>query len=135
MSQKQPQFLGEAATDLFEFALLFLAFHDNETDDNVTIRTLEYAARAAIAKAEGKPCNGPMTSEMIQKLKDDYLAWTGGFAPDDDEAIFSFIELGMQSGPDPEEARFVLRQWMNQTGAEEILPTEPLILNIRRKSD
>jgi hypothetical protein len=44
--------LHEAAPKLLEFARLFLAYHDNETDDDVTIETLEHAARAAIAGAE-----------------------------------------------------------------------------------
>ncbi len=43
--------LAEAAPQLLEFARLFLAYHDNETDDHVTIETLEKTARRALARA------------------------------------------------------------------------------------
>lgn len=105
--------LDEAAAALLKFAQLFLAYYDNETTEHVTIRTLEHTARAAVAIAAGNAPTTPLTPESIEKLKQHYLRWTGGFPPDDDEQIFTYIELAMESGPDPEEVRLLLRRWMS----------------------
>jgi hypothetical protein len=113
-NQKQFRNLGAAGQCLLEFALLFLAYHDSETDDGVTISTLERAARAAVAAAEGSPCISPMNAEMIEALKEDYLRWTGGFAPDGDDEIFAYCELTLPFEYDYEEARQHLKRWMEE---------------------
>lgn len=130
---ESPRCLNQAARSLFDFAELFLVYHDNKTADNVTIRTLEHAARAAVAKAAGNPPAGPMTPEMIEKLKQHYLAWTGGCTPDDEDEIFTYIELAMESGPDPEEVRMVLKEWMEQINDEAMVT--PRIVTADRKTN
>jgi hypothetical protein len=124
-----PRFLQQAAPALLEFAHLFLAYHDAKTPETVTIRTLEHAARAAVAKANGDPPTSPMTAEIIQKLKEDYLEWTGGCTPDDEDEIFVYIELAMEPGPDAEEVRMVLRGWMEEANATDSLPTPAVIVD------
>ncbi|MCI0640791.1 MAG: hypothetical protein L0Y72_10660 [Gemmataceae bacterium] len=124
-----PPRLDEAAAALLKFAQLFLAYYDNQTPEHVTIRTLEHTARAAVAMAAGNAPTTPLTPESIEKLKKHYLTWTGGFPPDDDDEIFTYIELAMESGPDPEEVRSILRNWMQGIDAENHVPRPTVVVH------
>jgi hypothetical protein len=126
-----PRSLSKAAPALLDFAQLFLAYHDAETPEHVTIQTLEHAARTAVAMAEGSPPT-PLTPETIVKLKEHYLDWTGGFPPDDEDEIFTYTELAMESGPDPEEVRLVLRRWMEESADEKVVADPYVVLGDQR---
>jgi len=129
---ESPRCLSQAAPALYDFAQLFLAYHDAQTSESVTIQTLEHAARAAVAKAMGEPPAPPMTPEMIRRLKEHYLEWTGGCTPNDENEIFTYIELAMESGPDPEEVRQILRNWMEESDEQHEIPSLPLIVEFNQ---
>ena len=48
----------------------------------------------------------------LQALRADFLEWTGGFEPETDEQIATYLEGSMAVDIDPGEARDALRGWM-----------------------
>lgn len=46
-------------------------------------------------------------------IVEDFLEWSGGFEPEDDEQIETYLELSVSSDVDEARVRDVLRAWMN----------------------
>jgi hypothetical protein len=55
-----------------------------------------------------------MSESELQSLKADFLAWTGGFEPESEDDISSYIETSMPFTLDAVEAAEVLRAWMRE---------------------
>lgn len=53
-----------------------------------------------------------MSDSELQALRADFLEWTGGFEPETDEQIATYIDGSMAADVDPSEAREALREWM-----------------------
>ena len=52
-----------------------------------------------------------MTTEQIESLKADFLEWTGGFEPETDGDIATYVGASMPFDFDAAEAAEVLRRW------------------------
>ena len=47
----------------------------------------------------------------IERLKGDFLEWTGGFEPETDEQITTYVATSMPFDLDPNEATGALQEW------------------------
>jgi hypothetical protein len=56
-----------------------------------------------------------MSAAQLQLLKADYLEWTGGFEPEADNDVETYIASSMPSDMDDDEVRKALTEWMHQT--------------------
>jgi len=56
-----------------------------------------------------------MTDSELQLLKADFIEWSGGFEPESEEDIKTYIEFSMSSDLDEGEVAGALRQWMLAT--------------------
>ncbi len=54
-----------------------------------------------------------MDSQMANTIKQDFLAWSGGFPPESDDQIYVYIETAKRPEIDDEELRALLQTWMN----------------------
>jgi len=54
-----------------------------------------------------------MDANTTNAVKQDFLAWSGGFPPDSEQDIFIYIEYAYGADrTDADEAREMLRDWM-----------------------
>ena len=60
-----------------------------------------------------------MDAAQQRAIKEDYLAWTGGFPPDSESEIFTYIEASMPLDCDLEEVRAALHAWMAESSQTE----------------
>jgi hypothetical protein len=60
-----------------------------------------------------------MTPDQLQSLKADYLEWTGGFEPEVEEDIETYVEAAMAVDLDVGEVREALRRWMREALASD----------------
>jgi len=58
-----------------------------------------------------------LSDTQLASLTADFLEWTGGFAPETNEDIETYIATSMPSGISDGDARSALRQWMEDTKA------------------
>jgi hypothetical protein len=56
----------------------------------------------------------------LDALKQDYLEWTGGFSPETEEDIRTYVESSMPFDLDHNEATEALRLWMQAEASVEI---------------
>ncbi len=54
-----------------------------------------------------------MDANTANAVKEDFLAWSGGFPPESEQQIFVYMEYAYGAdAADADEARKMLRQWM-----------------------
>ena len=53
----------------------------------------------------------PQTAEVI---KQDFLTWSGGCAPDSDQQIFVYVEYARPADSDAIEVTRILQDWMQE---------------------
>ena len=58
-----------------------------------------------------------MTAAQLNALKADFLEWTGGFEPECVEHIEAYVTTSMPFNLTDDEAREVLRRWMEQSAS------------------
>jgi hypothetical protein len=56
-----------------------------------------------------------MTTDQLQSLKADFLAWSGGFEPESKYQITVYLDYARDSTLNREEVRNCLVGWMNQS--------------------
>jgi len=59
-----------------------------------------------------------MTIAQIESLKADFLEWTGGFEPETDRDIATYISTSMPFDFDAAEATEVLQRWLAGTSVQ-----------------
>lgn len=55
-----------------------------------------------------------MTEEQLKDLKEDFLAWTGGWPPEDSGQVTTYVDVSMPFDLDEHEATTALLQWMRE---------------------
>jgi len=55
-----------------------------------------------------------MSDSELQSLKADFLEWTGGFEPESEEDISTYVDASMPFAIDATEAIEALRAWMRE---------------------
>jgi hypothetical protein len=55
--------------------------------------------------------------QSIADLKADFLSWSGGFPPDSPEQVTVYIDYALAADADPEAARGLLLEWMQEDPA------------------
>jgi hypothetical protein len=56
-----------------------------------------------------------MDTKTAQAVKEDFLAWSGGFPPDSEQQIFVYIEYAHGANTDDVyDVRTMLRNWMQE---------------------
>jgi hypothetical protein len=59
-----------------------------------------------------------MDAKDFIAVREDFLAWSGGFPPDSEQTIFMFLEYAIRIDiDDVDGARKMLRQWMALSGS------------------
>lgn len=53
-----------------------------------------------------------MDAKILQKLKEHYESWSGGWPPEDDRDVFIYVEYARLSEWDADDVRTELRNWM-----------------------
>lgn len=61
-----------------------------------------------------------MTPAQIELLKEDFLEWTGGFEPESEEDVETYVMSSITVELDPAEARQVLTDWMRDARSANI---------------
>jgi len=56
-----------------------------------------------------------MTNEQIEKLKQHFLEWSGGFEPESGHQIMVYIDYARDGNLDKEEVRRLLEDWMSNS--------------------
>jgi hypothetical protein len=69
--------------------------------------------KARSVTSEAAKSNNHTLRELVQRLKEDYLEWSGGFPPDSETEIFLYVEYARKI-EDAEFAREALRAWNEQ---------------------
>ena len=54
---------------------------------------------------------GMINAKTIESLKADFLEWTGGFEPESDEQVATYVATSMPFDLDPDEATEALQGW------------------------
>lgn len=60
-----------------------------------------------------------MSDSELQSLKADFLRWTGGFEPETEDDITTYIEASMPFVLSGDDARIALREWMREAATLE----------------
>ena len=55
-----------------------------------------------------------MDKTLVETIKEDFLAWSGGFPPESDYQIFVYIETAKPVDINDTELGDMLRVWMNE---------------------
>jgi hypothetical protein len=59
-----------------------------------------------------------MTPGRRTIIKEDFLAWSGGFPPDSEDQIFLYVEFASPQSIDQRDARAFLLDWMDNCNRE-----------------
>lgn len=54
-----------------------------------------------------------MDYRAIQRIKEDFGSWSGGFPPESPDQITVYVDYALDLGIDPNDARRMLLDWMN----------------------
>jgi hypothetical protein len=54
-----------------------------------------------------------MTADQLDKLKEDFLTWSGGWPPESEDQITVYVDYAMNTSLNESEVRWALRELMN----------------------
>jgi hypothetical protein len=55
-----------------------------------------------------------MDTKTANTVKENFLAWSGGFPPDSEQQIFIYMEYAYGTEADADDVREMLRNWMQE---------------------
>jgi hypothetical protein len=68
-----------------------------------------------------------ITEDMIKRLKEDYLSWSGGFRPDEDDQVAVYVAMARPSDISVHDAWAIINQWIADVEDESRLPRPDLV--------